>query len=40
VDNITDGFRRVTDQIAVVRVAHTQTFKKSSFSIGGGGAAA
>jgi Mg-chelatase subunit ChlD len=39
VDNITDGFRRVTDTIATVRVHQTQTFKKSSAAFGGGSAA-
>jgi hypothetical protein len=40
VDNIAEGFRRVTDTIATVRVEQTQTFKKTSCSTGGGGAAA
>jgi Mg-chelatase subunit ChlD len=39
VDNITEGFRRVTDTIATVRVQQTQTFKKSSVAFGGGSAA-
>ena len=40
VDNIAEGFRRVTDTIATVRVQQTQAFKKTSFSIGGAVAAA
>jgi Mg-chelatase subunit ChlD len=40
VDNITEGFRRVTDSIATVRVRQAQTFKKESFAFGGGGSAA
>jgi Mg-chelatase subunit ChlD len=40
VDNITEGFRRVTDSIATVRVRQAQTFKKESFAFGGGGPAA
>jgi Mg-chelatase subunit ChlD len=40
VDNITDGFRRVTDQILVERVERTQTFRNQSVSVGGGAAAA
>ena len=39
VGNITEGFRRVTDTIATVRVQQTQTFKKSSVAFGGGSAA-
>jgi Mg-chelatase subunit ChlD len=40
VDNITDGFRRVTDTIATVRVQQTQTFSKSSLTTGGRAAGA
>ncbi len=35
VDNITDGFRRVTDTIATVRVQQTQTFTRSQITTGG-----